>query len=95
MAIELLEAPERHIGSVININFPAETTTDTPVVSTFPAKLQLGALFAETSPGKYSFRYSNGTVVDSHPESDRAVLESGRISRSILNFSRIGRLDSK
>jgi 5'-nucleotidase len=92
MAIETLADAESHVGTVININFPAETTADTPVVSTFPAKLQLGALFAETSPGKYTFRYSDGIVVDSQPDSDRAALECGRISRSILNFSRIGKL---
>lgn len=91
MATETVKAPEAHIGSVININFPAETTAETAVVSTFPAKLQLGSLFTETSPGKYAFRYSDGIVTDSHPDSDRAVLESGRISRSILNFSRIGK----
>ena len=91
MASEALKSKEAHIGSVININFPADTTIDTPVVDTFPAKLQLGSLFTESSPGKYTFKYSDGIVVDPHPDSDRAVLERGRISRSLLNFSRIGR----
>ncbi|MBT62368.1 MAG: 5'/3'-nucleotidase SurE [Puniceicoccaceae bacterium] len=91
MALDTLKNKSAYIGSVVNINFPLETAADTPVVETFPAKLQLGSLFIETSPGKYSFRYSDGTVVEPHPESDRAVLDSGRISRSLLNFSRIGR----
>lgn len=91
MALATLKEKTAHIGSVINVNFPAQTTAETPIVNTFPAKLQLGSLFTESSPGKYSFRYSDGIVVDSNPNSDRAVLDSGRISRSLLNFSRIGR----
>ncbi len=91
MAVDTLIEPDAHIGSVINVNFPALTAADTEVADTFPAKLQLGGLFAESSPGKYAFRYTDGTVIDSHPDSDRAVLENGRISRSLLNFSRIGK----
>ncbi|MDQ8193594.1 5'/3'-nucleotidase SurE [Coraliomargarita sp. SDUM461004] len=90
MAQQVLQTQETHIGSVINVNFPAITKHDTPIVDTFPAKLQLGSLFTETSPGKYNFCYSDGQVIDPHPQSDRAVLDSGRISRSLLNFSRIG-----
>jgi len=93
MAGQLLEKPSAHLGQVVNINFPAITCADTPIVNTFPAKLQLGGLFTETSPGKYAFRYSDGQVIDPHPDSDRAVLETGRISRSLLDFSRIGRQD--
>jgi len=91
MAVEALQASEAHLGSVINVNFPIKTTAKTPVIETFPAKLRLGGLFAESSPGKYAFRYADGVVVDPHPDSDRSVLESGRISRSLLNFSRIGK----
>lgn len=93
MAVETLEDATAHVGCVINVNFPPETSARTAVVETFPAKLQLGGLFAESSPGKYSFRYSDGTVLEPHPKSDRAVLESGRISRSVLDFSRIGKRD--
>lgn len=91
MAVDTLSKAPTHIGSVINVNFPPETSVTTAVVETFPAKLQLGGLFAETSPGKYAFRYTDGTEIEPNPESDRAVLASGRISRSILNFSRIGK----
>lgn len=93
MAVETVEDAAVHIGHVINVNFPPETSAGTPIVETFPAKLQLGGLFAQTRPGKYSFRYSAGTVLEPHPDSDRAVLESGRISRSLLDFSRIGKRD--
>lgn len=91
MALETANDREKTVGTVINVNFPAMTQPDTSIIDTFPAKLQLGSLFAETSPGKYAFRYSDGLVVDPHPSSDRSTLEDGKISRSVLNFSRIGR----
>ena len=93
MAVETLKASEMHLGNVVNVNFPVGTTSDTPIIDTFPAKLQLGSLFVETRPGKFTFRYSDGYVSDADPYTDRAVLASGRISRSILDFSRIGKRD--
>jgi 5'-nucleotidase len=93
MAVETLATPEKHLGTVVNVNFPVETGADTPIIDTFPAKLQLGSLFAKSSPGKFTFCYSDGFVTDSDPNTDRAVLESGRISRSLLDFSRIGKRD--
>jgi len=93
MAVDTLNEASAHTGRVINVNFPSETSADTPVVDSFPAKLHLGGLFAESRPGKYTFRYTDGTEIEPQPESDRAVLASGRISRSVLDFSRIGRRD--
>jgi 5'-nucleotidase len=90
IACKTLAAADTYRGKVLNINFPPSTTEATLIVDTFPAKLKLGSLFAETSPGKYAFRYSEGTVADSHPESDRIALQNGQISRSLLDFSRIG-----
>lgn len=92
LALQTFNARESTSGKVINVNFPAKTDARTPVVDTFPAKLQLGSLFTETSPGKYEFRYTDGVVAESHPSSDRAALEAGKISRSVLDFSRVGRL---
>jgi 5'-nucleotidase len=91
IARETLNAAETHRGKVININFPSATSPESLLVDTFPAKLKLGSLFGETSPGKYTFRYSEGSVVESHPECDRIALQNGQISRSVLDFSRIGR----
>ena len=93
MAVETMATPEKHLGTVVNVNFPVETSADTPIIETFPAKLQLGSLFAETSRSKFTFHYSDGFVADPDPNTDRAVLETGRISRSLLDFSRIGRRD--
>ena len=89
MAVETLASPEKHLGVVVNVNFPVETDADTPIIDTFPAKLQLGSLFTESSPGKFTFCYSDGFVTDSDPNTDRAVLESGRTSRILLDFSRM------
>lgn len=91
IALDTLANSEIYLGTVLNVNFPPDTKTDTEIVETFPAKLKLGSLFTEDRPGVFSFRYSDGTVVESHPNSDRDVLASGRISRSQLNFSRIGK----
>lgn len=90
LARETLEKPETP-GRVININFPTETGLDTAVEDTVPARIELGSLFEEHRPGKYRFRFKGGTVCESSEASDRSVLEAGRISRSVLDFSRIGR----
>ena len=91
MALETLHDTS-HLGSVININFPSQTSAQSEIVDTVPAKLRLGGLFAETSPNKFTFRYSDGTEIDSNAKTDRSVLSNGYISRSILDFSRIGKL---
>jgi 5'-nucleotidase len=87
-----LAAPETP-GRVININFPASTTTATAIREAVPAKIELGSLFEEIRPGCYQFRYTEGTLRECSGESDRAVLAAGHISRSVLDFSRIGRMD--
>lgn len=90
LAREALATPEKLLNKVVNINFPIETTADTRIVETFPVKLRLGSLFTETSPGKYAFQYSQGKQIEHHANGDLSALESGHISRSQLDFSRIG-----
>lgn len=87
-----LAAPEAP-GRVVNINFPAHTGPETALRQTVPARIELGSLFEEIRPGAYRFRYSEGTLCDANEDSDRAVLEAGMISRSVLDFGRIGRMD--
>lgn len=87
---ETLETPPP-TGTVVNINFPSQTNADTELRETFPAKIKLGSLFEETSAGKYHFRYNDGITMQDDPGTDRAALDAGHISRSILDFSRIGR----
>jgi 5'-nucleotidase len=83
----LAQPPEA--GKVVNINFPADTRADSPVESTVPAKIRLGSFYEPSTPGKYSFRFSEGIEIDPHSQSDRAALERGSISRSLLDFSQI------
>lgn len=90
LAREILEQQVSD-GRVVNINFPAQTTASTEIVETVPAKIKLGSLFEEHSPGKYKFRFTEGVICDDIEDSDRAVLDAGKISRSILDFSRIGK----
>ena len=89
IALETLKQPPAK-GTVVNINFPASTNTDSPTEQTVPAKVHLGSLYAQSSPGKYSFRYSDGITFEPDPQSDREALERGSISHSILDFARIG-----
>ena len=89
IALDTLKHPPVK-GTVVNINFPTSTREDSPIEATVPAKIQLGSLYAESSPGKYTFRYSDGITVEPDPQSDREALERGSISRSILDFARIG-----
>lgn len=77
-------------GTVLNINFPATTDVDTPIENTIPARIRMGSLFQEVSPGAYRFRYSNGSFREVNAQSDRAALERGSISRSLLDMSKIG-----
>lgn len=78
-------------GRVININFPAETSAETVTRETVPAKVELGSLFEEHRPGHYRFAYKDGVVAHPSEGDDRSALAEGKISRSVLDFSRIGR----
>ena len=89
-ALELLKAPSP-TGTVININFPTEVDANTPVEDCTPAHIRLGSLYAETEPGTFRFRYSDGSYRHNHDQSDREVLKRGSISRSLLDFAHVGR----
>jgi len=75
---------------VHNINFPATTTTVTPVVHTRPAKLKLGSLFARQSPATFAFQYMSEKEGDDSPDADYNTIMRGCISHSILDYSFLG-----
>lgn len=77
---------------VHNVNFPVGTREDTPIVETVPVGLRMGCLFEPVGDveGAYEFRFRKGHRLDDHPGTDIRALEEGRISRSLLDFSRIG-----
>ncbi len=93
ISIETLKSPPAK-GALFNINFPANTQTDTIIRDTYPAKIQLGSLYQEVAPGKYRFRFTEGIMLDTDERSDRMTLDAGFISRSLLDFSRAGRPSS-
>lgn len=82
-------------GTLLNINFPVETSKETAIKETFPAKIKLGSLYEKADTGVYRFRYSDGILIGNAPNSDRMALEQGFISRSLLDFSRIGSRSSQ
>ena len=89
MSLDALRRPPPP-GTVLNINFPPETVAATRVVDTRPAKVELGSLFEESSPGKFRFRYHDGMRVQDAVDSDRKALDAGHISRSLLDFFKVG-----
>jgi len=75
---------------VHNINFPAITTTVTPVAHTQPAQMKLGALFQRESPACFSFRYMDQAGADPSPDADYNAVMRGCISHSILDYGLLG-----
>jgi 5'-nucleotidase len=94
LALKTVQSPPKP-GTVRNVNFPVNTTDSTATEQTFPAKIKLGSLFSETSPGTYKFRFAAGTEDKSQMNSDRAALERGNISHSLLDFSKIGQVQAQ
>lgn len=90
IAIETLEDPPPQ-SNVVNINFPEKTGDKTPCEETIPAKVKLGSFYKPNDSGKYVFHFSGGAEVEENKHSDRAALERGSISRSILDFTQIGK----
>lgn len=90
MSEAVMHAPPPE-GTILNINFPSETTPKTEIMDTRPAKIKVGSLFQETSPGKFRFSFHPGTMVDAGEDTDRYALDNGYISRSLLDLSKIGR----
>ena len=90
ISLAALETPPLK-GTLLNVNFPLETTIDSEIVETRPAKIELGSLFEESGPGRFRFRYHEGIIMESGADTDRGALDAGCISRSLLDFSRVGR----
>jgi len=90
IALRTLKAPPP-INNVVNINFPKKTTDATQCEETIPAKIKLGSFYRPNDYGKYVFHFSEGMEIETSEHSDRAALERGNISRSVLDFTRIGK----
>ncbi len=74
---------------VHNINFPMPVRDDTPVEHTIPAKIFLGGLFKPENNSHYNFELNPGRELPSAQLTDRQCLAQGKISRTLLDFSKI------
>ena len=74
---------------VHNLNFPQETTVDTPWETTIPARFEWGSLFTQNANGQFQFQYKTKSPFTQLQLSDHKALENGSISHSSLNFSNL------
>jgi 5'-nucleotidase len=92
IAPELAGATPAGSFIVHNLNFPYPCTASSRMVRTVPARIMLPGLFsprAEDGTHRLVFKYGEDT---SHggPMTDRAALDAGLISHSVLDFSKLG-----
>ncbi len=75
---------------VHNLNFPENTTEDTPLVEVVPARLRIGSLFAPSETGGYQLLYRTEWLenTDPAPNSDLAALRTGQASHASLDFAK-------
>jgi 5'-nucleotidase len=77
---------------VHNLNFPFPCTAESEVRRTVPARVMFPGLFSpQAADGTHSFVFKIGR--DTSPEApltDRAALEAGFISHTVLDFSKLG-----
>lgn len=72
--------------TVHNLNFPFAVTADAPLRETRPQPMPGMPLYAREASGHFCFSYPAMPAPDAEPEGDRAALQAGCISHSILNF---------
>lgn len=75
---------------VHSLNYPASVSDDTPMERTRPALVRHGSLFQPSALG-YRFVWNDGEAFDLDQKTDLAVLERGRISHTLYDFSQVGR----
>lgn len=93
LGAEIARRPRPHKFFVHNLNFPPTTTDATPLDRTMPALLRIGTLFHPApgaEKGAFGFTFGVGDEEPSPLLTDRACLEAGHASYSVLDFGRIG-----
>ena len=90
LALQVMKLEPEGI-SVHNVNFPEVVTSATPIVKTYPAKLNLGPLFQknEEHEDTYEFSFKATNTNDEDPSSDLFNVKRGFISHSVLDYSRL------
>lgn len=77
---------------VHNVNFPFPCAADTPVSRTVPARVIVPGLFgpaADDGTHRFIFRFGDD-ISPEEPLTDRAAIESGLISHTVLDYTRLG-----
>jgi len=75
---------------VHNLNFPPDTTADTPLVRTTAAHMRVGPLWVPAGEtGRYEFAFRVDDEAPSAHLTDRACLDTGRATHCILDFGRL------
>jgi len=89
----LVASTQRRSFTVHNVNFPYPCVAKTEVVRTVPARVIVPGIFGpQDGDGTHRFVFTLGEPVDppGGPLTDRAALEAGCISHSILDYTKIG-----
>jgi 5'-nucleotidase len=93
LAEEVARKPQPRSFFVHNLNFPAGTNETTTLERSVPAPLHAGSLF-QRSPTEgdefYTFTFAVGEQRPCDLLTDRACIESGRASYTILDYGRLG-----
>lgn len=87
-------AAESPPGDVVvqNFNFPRNCLPDAIVELTRPADVRLGCVFKKETPQLFRFRWNKShTPMPEGDDTDTACLKRGNISRTVLNYSALGR----
>ncbi len=77
---------------VHSVNFPFPCRADSTVRRTVPARLVTAGLFSPAADdGTHRFIFQSGTDVSpAAPLTDRAALDAGHISHTVLDYTRLG-----
>jgi 5'-nucleotidase len=94
---DLVRATPRRTFVVHNVNFPLPCGPTTAVRRTVPARVVVPGLFTPAADdGTHRFIFNLGQDLSpSEPLTDRAAIESGLISHSVLDYTALGRPDGR
>lgn len=92
LAESIARRPRPRSFFVHSLNFPPGATDETPLVRSMPALLCAGPMFspAEAQTGVYTSAFAVGDERPTPFLTDRACLENGRASYTVLDYGRLG-----
>ncbi|MBC8041581.1 MAG: 5'/3'-nucleotidase SurE [Opitutaceae bacterium] len=89
---DLIAATPLRSFIVHNVNFPSPCAADTPIRRTVPARVIVPGLFSPAADdGSHRFIFKLGEDISpDDPLTDRAAIENGLISHTVLNYTALG-----